>query len=130
SRQESVFIEMQTWLFVLKAGGKKPSNQMDDKIGWAAVTRMLNLRNILELVNDGLNDGSFAQQQFVREGHKMILHVLAQSGDEMQALFKEQLGQGSGNVAAVSKQLPPQSFHHLGNRSPIIDIARRQATRQ
>src|SRR5690349_19181986 len=103
---------------------------MDDKIGWAAVTRMLNLRNILELVNNGLNDRSLAQQQFVRQGHEMILHVLAQSGDEMEPLFKEQLRQGSGNVAAISKELPAQSFHHLGNRSPIIHIARSQTTSQ
>ena len=76
-------MEMQTWLFVLKAVGKKSSYQMDDKIDRAAVTSMLNLRNILELVNDGLNDGSFTQPQFVRKVHEMILHVLAQSGDEM-----------------------------------------------
>lgn len=54
-------IEMQTGLFVLMTVGKEPSDQMDDKIGRAAVTRVLNLRNILELIDDGLNDGSFAQ---------------------------------------------------------------------
>ena len=68
---------MQTWIFVLKAVGKQSSYQMDDKIDRAAVTRMLNLRNILQLVDDGLNDGSFPQQQFVRKVHEMILHVLA-----------------------------------------------------
>ncbi len=35
----------------------------------------------------------------------MILHVLAQSGDEMEPLLKEQLRQGSGNGAAISKYL-------------------------
>ena len=103
---------------------------MDDKIGGATMPRMLNLRNILELVNDGLNDGSFAQQQFVRQGHELILHVFAQAGDEVESLFKEQLRQGSGNVAAIPKQLAAQSFHQLGNRSAIIDIAWRQATGQ
>src|SRR6266566_3333357 len=121
---------MQTWLFVLKAVGKKSSDQMDDKIDRTAVTRMFNLRNILELVNDRLNDGSFAQQQFVRKGHEMILHVLAQPRDQMQPVFKEHLRQGSGNVAAISKQLATQSFHHLRNRSAIIHMARSQTTSQ
>ena len=67
---------MQTRFFVLMAVGKQPSNQMHDKIGRAAVTRMLNLRNILELVNDRFNDRSFAQQELVRQVHEMILHVL------------------------------------------------------
>src|SRR5438067_6218241 len=100
------------------AVGKKPSYQMDDKIGRAAVTRMLNLQNSLELVKNGLNDHSFAHHQFVRQVHEMILHVLAQPDDEMEPLFKEQLRQGSANVAAISKQLASQSFHHVGNRSP------------
>jgi hypothetical protein len=34
---------------------------MHDKIDRTAVTSMLDLRNILELVNDGLNDRSFAR---------------------------------------------------------------------
>lgn len=66
---------MQTWLFVLMTVGKKPSHYMDDKIDRAAVTRMLDLGNILELINDGLNDRSFAQQQLVRKVHEMSLHV-------------------------------------------------------
>ncbi|GAC1467016.1 MAG: hypothetical protein PVS3B3_07160 [Ktedonobacteraceae bacterium] len=59
---------MQTWLFVLVTVGKKPSNEMDDKIGWAAVTRMLNLRDILELVDDRVNDGPFTEQQLIGAG--------------------------------------------------------------
>gem|GEM_PF-4956671 len=41
---------MQTWFFLLMAISKKSSNQMDDKIGWTAMTRMFNLGNVLELV--------------------------------------------------------------------------------
>src|SRR5579859_5619790 len=121
---------MQTWLFVLMTVGNEPGKQMHHKIGWTAMTRMLNLRNILELVDDGLNDRSFAQQEFIREMHELILHVFAQPSDELQPLFKEQLRQGSRDVAAIPKQLAAQVFHQLGDRSPIIDIARRQAARQ
>lgn len=60
----------------------------------------------------------------------MILHVLAQSRDEMESLFKEQLRQGGGDVPTICKQLASQSLHHSGNGRPIIHIARRQTTGQ
>ena len=121
---------MQTWLFVLMAVSNQPSDEMDDKIGWAAVTRMLNLRDILDLVDDRLNDGPFAEQQLIGKEHEGILHILAQSRDKMKSLFKEQLAQRSGNRTVISKELPAQSSHHLRNRSSIINVARGQTTRQ
>ena len=75
--------------------GKESSDQMDHKMGGAAMPRMLDLGNVLELVNDALNDRSFAHQQFVREMQKMVLHVFAQSGDELKPLFKKQGGERS-----------------------------------
>ena len=39
-------------------------------------------------------------------------HVFAQPSDEMESLFKEHGGQGSGNGTAVSKELPAQFFDH------------------
>jgi len=119
---------MQTRLFVLMAVSNETSDQMNNKIRRAAVTRMLNLRNILELINDGLDDRSFAQQQLVGMVHEMVLHVFAQSGDEVESLLKKQLSQGSGNVAAISEQLAAQVLDHAGNRCSIIDIAWSQTT--
>ncbi len=83
---------MQAWLFVLMAVSDEPSDQMDDKIGGVAMTRMLDPRNVFELVNDGLYNRSFAQQQFVRQVHQPILHLFAQPGDKLEPLLKEQLG--------------------------------------
>ena len=119
---------MQTRLFVLMAVGNEAGDQMDHKIDGTAMTGMLNLRNILELVNDGLNDHSFAQQELVRKVHEMVLHVFAQPGDELESLFKEQFAQRSGNVAAIPEQLATQVLDHANNRSPIIDIAWGQTT--
>ncbi len=48
----------------------------------------------------------------------------------MESLFKEQVRQGSGNIAAIPKQLAAQSFDHARNRSPIIDVAWSQTTSQ
>ena len=47
------------------AVGNKSGKQMHDKIGGTAMPRMLDLRNILELVNDGLDDRPFAQQELI-----------------------------------------------------------------
>ncbi len=86
---------------------------MDDKIRGAAMTRMFNLRNILKLVNDGLDDGPFAQQQLIRQMHELVFHVFAQSRDEVESLFKEQSCEGSRDIAAIPKQLASQMFDHL-----------------
>lgn|SRR5579875_1288 len=123
-------IEMQTRLFVLVAVGKESSDQMNHKIDGTAMTRMLNLRDILELVDNGLNDCPFAYQQLIGKVHQMVLHVFAQPGHQMQPLFKEQLRQGKGNVATIPKQLAAQPFHQSWNRRAIIDVAWRQTTSQ
>jgi hypothetical protein len=99
---------------------------MSHKIDGTAITRMLILRNIFEIVNIG----SFAQHQLIGKGHKMVLHVCAPPLDELKSLFKQQFAQGSGNVAAIPKEPAAQSFDHLGNRSAVIDIAWRQTTGQ
>jgi len=44
-----MFVEMKTRFFVLMAVGNESSNHMNDKIGGTAMTRMLDLRDILEL---------------------------------------------------------------------------------
>ena len=59
---------MQAGLFVLMTIRGKSSNQMDDKIGRAAMAGMLDLGNILELVNDRFNDGPFARASVCLKG--------------------------------------------------------------
>jgi hypothetical protein len=51
---------MEARFFVLMTVGDEPSNQMNHKIEGTPMTRMLNLRNILELVDNGFNNRSFA----------------------------------------------------------------------
>ena len=63
--------------------------------------------------------------------HKPIIHVFAQPGDEMESLFKEQGGQGSGNVAAVRHPSFPRSFLTIegtGVRSSTLPGVRQQAS--
>ncbi len=40
--------------------------------------RMFDLSDVLELVDDGFDDEAFAQENPVREQHKLSFHVLVQ----------------------------------------------------
>src|SRR5579875_151038 len=118
---------METGLFGLVAVRKQPRDQMDNKVGRAAMPRVLDLREILELINNRLNDRSFAHQEFIRKVHQVVFHVVAQMRDEVESLLFEQGGQGSRDVPSVADQLAAKVFDHLGNRRAIIDVAWRQA---
>ena len=58
-----------------------PKN-IDKGIDRTVVPRVVNLRNILELVDHAFNNGTFAQQQLVHHRHQSILHDLLESRDE------------------------------------------------
>jgi hypothetical protein len=60
------------WLFAI---GNQAANQIDEEIGGAAMTGMFNLRDILELVNDSLDDRALAQQNLVKNRHELVFHV-------------------------------------------------------
>jgi hypothetical protein len=103
---------------------------MDHKIDGTAMTRMLDLRDILELIDNRLDNRPFPQQEFIGKVHELIFPIFTQPGDELESLLKEQLCEGSGNVATIPKQLTSQFFDQLRNRSSIIDVAWSQATSQ
>jgi hypothetical protein len=42
---------------------------------------MLDLRDVLELINDGLDDSSLADHQTVKDGNNAALHVGYELGD-------------------------------------------------
>jgi hypothetical protein len=130
SLQQMDLIQMQGRLFGLMAVGKKASKQMDHKIGGAAVAGVLNLRNVLELVDDGPGGGSFAHQELVAQVHQAAGHVLTQPRDEVESLLKKQLGERSGDVASVANEFAAQSLDQERNRAAIIHISWSQATGQ
>ena len=43
----------------------EPCDQVDQEVDGAAMAGMLDLRAVFELINDGLDDGSFAEKEFV-----------------------------------------------------------------
>ena len=57
--------------------GNQAGQQIDHEIGRTAMASMLDLRDILELVNDGLDDRPFTQQHLVLHLDQPVLHILA-----------------------------------------------------
>jgi hypothetical protein len=62
-------------LLALVRVSNQSANNIDQAVHVAAVARMLDLRHILELVNDGFDDGVLAEQQAITEGYEAILHT-------------------------------------------------------
>ena len=83
--------------------GNQATEQIDTEIERAAVTRVFDLRDVLELVSDGLDDRATAQQQLVVEQHQAVFHVGLELGDELHPLFKQGGEGGLRQVAFVTK---------------------------
>ena len=57
--------------------GDQTGQDIDEAIEWA----VLNLRNILELIDDTFDDGTFAEQDLIDHRHQTIFHVSFDLGD-------------------------------------------------
>ncbi|MBD1825895.1 hypothetical protein H6F51_25820 [Cyanobacteria bacterium FACHB-DQ100] len=54
-------------LLRLMAVGNQATDQVDQAVNRETMARMLNLRDVLELVDDRLDDGAFSEKQAVFE---------------------------------------------------------------
>ena len=48
------------------------------------MARVLNLRDVLGLINDTLNNCPTTQQDAVGPGHQLVLHILTQFGNQLE----------------------------------------------
>ena len=95
------------------------------------MTRMLDLRDVLELIDDGLNDRSAAQQNAIAPGHQLVLHILAQLGNQLKIKhLAQRLSKGLRDVTLVSEELAKQLLSQVRHRFAIIDVARGDAKTQ
>ena len=85
-------------------------NQIDKEIDKATVSGMLDLRNVLQLVIDGLDDRTFSEQQFVNPGHQTVLHVLANACDQLNIFLKQFCEQVLRDVASICKELAKETL--------------------
>ncbi len=74
---------MEGWFLGLMAISNQATQEVYQKVDWTAMTRMFNLRNILELVDDGFGNGALAKQKFIHQRHQSIFHIRSNSGDEL-----------------------------------------------
>ena len=57
--------------------------EISQEIDETAMTRMFNLRNVFELVNDGFRNGSFPQEEFVHQRYKHIFHIGTNASNQL-----------------------------------------------
>lgn len=80
---------------------------------------------------DSLDDGSFAEKNLAGQGEQPIVHLLAEFGDELNALRDQQLlGERLRQVAFIFDEFAEEVRCQFGNRVAIIDIARCEAERE
>ena len=71
--------------------GNEPCDQIHEEVDGTAMAGMLDLTDVFELVIDGLDDGSFAQEELVGPLEQAVVHLFAQFRDEMQSVVHQQL---------------------------------------
>jgi len=108
--------------------GGEASEQVDEEVEGAAVAGVLDLADVFELINDGLDESTFAQEQLVGERQEDVAHVLAQFRDEAEALLKEELlSKRRRDVALVAKEASKQTADQAWYGLAIVEIARGEA---
>ena len=86
------------------------------------MTGVFNLADVLELVVDGFDEGTLAQQQFIGQGEQLVLHPLAQLGNQLQVLFSQGLEELLGEIAPVPEEFAGESFGQAGYWLTVIDV--------
>ena len=86
---------------------------------------MLNLCHVLQFVIDGLDQCSFAQENLVRDGHDLPLHIVLELCNQLNAIHKEFGKEVFADVPFVSHQLSEDLFDErfVAERFPVVDIA-------
>jgi hypothetical protein len=123
--------EVQRRLLGLVAIRDEACEQVNEEIAGAAVARVLDLRDVLELVEDRLDERPLAKQEPVGELKELSAHVLAQVGDETQSLGEQEaFGKGRGAGALVANEFAEETPRQAGHWTPVIGIAGSETERE
>ena len=106
--------------------GGQACHQVDRKADDRPVPGVFNLGHILEFVIDGLDQRSFPQEDLVRDGHNLPLHIVLELGNQLNAIHKEFGEEVLADVTLVSHQLAENLFNKrfVPERLPVVDVAR------
>ena len=100
------------------------TQDINKKVEYTAMSRVFDLRDILELIDNGLHNRTFPQHQAVFPEHQAILHIRSEFGDQLDGEgLVEIIEQRLGEIAFVSKDLSEQPFDQFRDRLAIIDIS-------
>ena len=111
----------------LAAIGNQATHQIDEEIHWTAMTRVLDLRDIFQLVNNCLDNRALSQQNLIEDRHEFVFHIRFDPNDELnveicQEFFKKWLR----NIASITNQFAKHAAHQFRNWFSVIDISRRE----
>ena len=79
---------------------------MDQGVDGESASGALQAHAGLELVKEGFNHESFAQQHVVQQGQQVVLHVAANASDQVKAPLPEVLQQRLGQIPLSAKIFP------------------------
>ena len=68
------------------------------------MARMLNLRNVFELIINGFNDAAFSQQNLIEQGDDFGFHVFLELGDQFNVVHGQKFSELLGDVNFVAEQ--------------------------
>ena len=79
-------------------------NDIDQKAGKRPVAGMLDLTDIFEEIIHGFNDSTLSEQQLIGILHQLILHILFDFSDQLNAPVPKPFKQFWGQISFVSKE--------------------------
>src|SRR5947209_8137645 len=65
---------IQRWLLLSESVSNQTCDQIDEEVHRTAMTRVLNLRDILQLIVDRFNDGSLPEHDLIEHRQQLVLH--------------------------------------------------------
>ena len=96
---------------------------VDQEVNRTSMSGVLNLRYVLELIMNGLNDCSLPHHHLVKQRHEFVFHVPLDPGNQLDSLTKQEIKQILRDVSLVTKELTEYVFDHIRHRFSIIHIA-------
>ena len=98
-------------------------HQVDNEIDHAAMSRVLDLTYVLELIIDRLDQGAFSEEYFVEHRQQLVFHILPDLGDQLHAHLPELGEDFFRDVTAIAEEFAPESPRQAWSRLAIIDVA-------
>ena len=106
--------------------GRQACHEIDREAHDRPVPGMLNLGHVLQFVIDGLYQRPLAQEDPVRNGHNLALHIAFEFCNQLNAIHKELGEEVLTDIALVAEQFAEDLLEEglVPERFPVIDIAR------